>query len=208
MERLNSEYCEALKNEIRDVNCDSKIIKENLITLGKNIGEKIYEKYFLDNKSITTPLGISINGRYPLYKQIIIVSTSDDYELFGNGIAQVFRNSKQGKIDFGGVHGFDALKSPFRSITLPDAQNVDTVIIAKSVLATGCTAISLIRKVMEKYWPDNIIVASIFYSEAGYAELMNQSKTKDVFVIGNPDELLDNGLLSPGMGNLDERIKN
>lgn len=207
MERLNSEYCEALKNEIRDVSCDSEKIKENLINLGRNLGEKIYEKYFLDNKNITTPLGISISGRYPLYKQIIVVSTSDDYELFGNGIAQVFRNSKRGKIDFGGVHGFDALQSPFRSITLPDAQNVDTVIIAKSVLATGCTAISLIRKVMEKYWPDNIIVASIFYSEAGYEELMNQSKTKDVFVIGNPDELLDNGLLTPGMGNLDERIK-
>jgi len=52
-------------------------------------------------------------------------------------------------MDFGGLRGPEALTSQIRAIDLPEikrGQFVETLIIAKSVLATGCTAIHLVTR--------------------------------------------------------------
>ena len=98
-----------------------------------------------------TRSGSMLTGNQRSEELTVVVSSLDDYEYFGFGIAKSLANVKRGYIDFEGRRGIEALTHQVRSITLPDANNVKTVIIAKSVLATGCTAISLARKAMEKY---------------------------------------------------------
>ena len=94
-------------------------------------------------------------------------------------------------------------------MSLPEPRKefpTDSVIIAKSVLATGCTAISLTRKAVEMYNPRNVIIASIFYSDIGIAEMLNEISTAQIFTFGKADSLDENGMLIPGVGNLDQRL--
>lgn len=139
-----------------------------------------------------------------------MISTRDDYYNFGKGIAQNFENPLRGYMDFGGLRGLEALSGPYLAIELPNVssgRNVDNLIIAKSVLASGCTAIALAQKAIEKYRPKNIIIASIFYSEVGIREVLRDIyPTPSIIVVGEPDELNADGFLSPGVGNLDERM--
>jgi uracil phosphoribosyltransferase len=50
-------------------------------------------------------------------------------------------------------------------------------------------------------------LVSIFYSNAGIAELRESFPNAYIFVVGEPDNLTDDGLLVPGVGLLDERIR-
>lgn len=62
------------------------------------------------------------------------------------------------------VRGKDALSVPVRSVVLPDilmGKQLD-IVIAKAVIATGCTAISLVKKAYEKYMPKVIIITVLF----------------------------------------------
>lgn len=206
METIRNNYAEAVRNQIRDESEGSSTIKKNLTTLGEIVGARIAEKYFLTEKTITTPMGEVYTGPLLCLDRVVIVSTRDDFMFFANGLAKTFKNVSTGFIDFGGIRGHEALSSPLRSITLPDIENVDTVIIAKSVLATGCTAITLARKALEKYWPKRLIIASVFYSIQGTNEVQKECKIDDIFVIGEPEELRQDGMLIPGFGDLDKRI--
>ena len=206
MEIIRDNYSEALRNEIRNNNSNSELLKSNLIKLGKQIGEKITKKYYLDKKDFVTPMGFSVTDIYPNYDKIAVVSTKDDYEFFGKGISDVFPNVVQGQMDFGGNRGLKALSSPLRSVTLPDAHKINTLIIAKSVLATGCTAITLTEKSIQKYWPERVIVSAIFYTKQGVIELSEKFKSIEIIVIGDPDNLDRDGYLIPGVGDLDKRV--
>ena len=205
---IKNKYAEAIRNRIRDKNTPSTILKKSLEVLGNIVGQEIAMKYFLEEKTVNTPTGFDFTGDQLSSEQIVIVSTLDDYGCFGKGIADSFLNVKRGYLDFAGIRGPEALTSPLRSITLPDINNndVDTLIIAKSVLATGCTAISLTRKAIEKYWPQRLIIATVFYSIKGYSEVQSTCKTATIFTIGQPEELRSDGILIPGFGDLDKRL--
>ena len=86
--------------------------------------------------------------------------------------------------------------------------NVDSVIIAKAVLATGCTAIVLAKRAIEQYNPKELIIATAFHSKEGVAELKEVFPQAKLILLGKPDILeKSNGFLMPGVGNLDERIR-
>lgn len=206
MVNIEDKYAVAIRNEIRNKEADSIILKNNLRILGRLVGQKISEKYTMTEKTVETPTGITFRGSFINLDTVVVVSTFDDFECFGFGIAEIFPNVKRGYIDFGGKRGVDALTCSFRSITLPEVSDVNTVIIAKSVLATGCTAITLTQKALEKYLPKNLVVASVFYSERGYKDIQTKFKMSEIFTIGEPEELREDGILIPGFGDLDKRL--
>lgn len=206
MEIISNDYAIALRNQIRDADTDSNTLKHLLVTLGNGIGQKIIEKYFLEERIIVTPMGEKHSGYHISNKKIVVVSTKDDYKYFGNGVASVFQNVSRGFMDFAGVRGKDAFTCPLREINLPDKNDVDAVVIAKSVLATGCTAITLAKRSVEKYNPEYLFIASVFYSEEGVQDIEKKCRCSKVFVIGEPDQLRYDGMLVPGFGDLDKRL--
>lgn len=196
----------ALKNSVRDVNITSDTLKDNLYVLGDFVGKAIIEQFFIEERTIKTSLGETVKGECISSKAVAVISTKDDYRYFGEGVSKVFPNVVRGYIDFAGERGKAALTCPLREITLPDKEDVEAVIVAKSVLATGCTAITLAKRAVEKYNPKYLIVASTFYSEQGIEDLEKSCRHVEIFTIGNCDELREDGMLTPGIGNLDERL--
>ena len=205
---INSSYCESLKNVVRNNDSTSDDLKKAIIELGEELAKKIIEKFYLTNREIITPMERSINGLYFNYPRTVILTTKDDMNSLGIGLERKIKNSLRGYMDFEGRRGLQALTAPIRSLELPDSQNTPVVnlIIGKAVLATGCTAISLTKTAIRKYMPHNIIIVSIFYSEQGVIEIFEELPNINLFLVGKPDFLNQNGMLEPGIGNLDKRI--
>lgn len=208
---IGDDYLRVLETQIRDKNTNKKELRNSLYLFGYNLGVKICAENFLISTNVFTPMehtyqGTKIDNSY----NNIIVSTKDDYSYFAAGISKAIGCTYTGYIDFNGARGESTYTEPIRSIELPDILNgkpVKSIIIAKSVIATGCTAISLAKKALEKYVPKSLIIVSAFYSQTGIEELNFELPNADIYVGTAPDSIDQDGMLLPGVGNIDIRIK-
>lgn len=210
IKRLDSSYSESHKSVIRDSRSKQVELKESVRTLREELGKKIITDYFLVRESITTPMNIQLDDIWlPRVPLCAVITTKDDFSFLGIGLSSVLSNSISGYMDFNGQRGVQALNAEIRHMELPEpkGQSVNTLIIAKAVLATGCTAIHLTKKAMSKYMPRKIIITSVFYSQNALVELNYEIPNSDIIVVGDPDMLDDDGMLVPGIGNLDNRLQ-
>jgi uracil phosphoribosyltransferase len=211
MKVINAEsYEKLLLTLIRDKTTKTENLREAMVSIGRIMGQKIYGDHFTENIEVETPLHQSYSGVVVKLATVVILSTRDDADYFATGIASVFDGSLRGYMDFGGARGPAALSAPVQAVNLPappTGQTVNVVIIAKSVLATGCTAVSLANKALEYYRPEKLFVASTFYSQRGIDEINQQIYPRpEIYVFGEPDGLNSEGMLYPGVGNLDKRL--
>jgi site-specific DNA recombinase len=134
--------------------------------------------------------------------------TAADLELFGRVLAESLEPVLVGFMDFEGRCGLEALEAPVREVELPATRGrkVANLVIAKSVLATGCTAISLTQTALNAYQPDRILIASLFYSITGINELTAEFPSAEDLVLGEADRLDSNGMLHPGIGLNENRV--
>ncbi len=212
IEKINLGYkMQLLETTIRDKETPTEKLRESLYKLGQIMGAEILGQCTLSPKNIITPLLSPFSG-FQQQKDTgisIIISTKDDYQYFATGIAEGFQSTYQGYLDFGDVRGENIFSSPLRALELPEIlseQPIKRVIIAKSVIASGCTAISLARTTLSKYFPEELIIVAPFYSQKGIDELQTELKNAKIYVAFGPDNLNENGLLVPGIGNIDKRI--
>lgn len=207
--KINTPYVLSLANLIRDRNTGSDELKQYLQELGEEISKEIVSRFYLKNKKIITPLNHEYKGVVQELPMAIIITTKDDMEHIGYGMSKLFKNSKMGYMNFEGRRGQDSLCTPVREIVFPDLkqERVDALIIAKSVLATGCTAISLTKSALNQYMPDRLFIITIFYSTRGLHDIKKEFPNAYIFIVGESDDLNENGLLVPGIGLLEERLK-
>lgn len=211
MKIINNPIIEVMKTAIRDTNTNTTDLQNTLQMLGRDIASSILGDLFVEPCTVITPLNETANGFHILSQKAIIISTRDEFNYFAQGLYDVlnryFRHECQrGYIDFAGDRGTSTLSSSIRAIDLPNLSSVDTVIVAKSVLATGCTAITLLQNAIEHYHPTNIVVASVFYSNQGISELESTMPNCNIYVTGEPDSINANNLLVPGVGILEQRL--
>ncbi|MEC2077634.1 uracil phosphoribosyltransferase [Metabacillus fastidiosus] len=207
---IEDKYSLALQTKIRSRNTDKEDLRGALIKLGQKIGVDIVSDNMLKETEVSTPMNQIFQGYSFCNSVNLVYSTKDDYEFFAKGISLAISNPMQGYFDFQGVRGLDALTQPVRAASHPPIKPgtiVDTVVIAKAVLATGCTAISLAKNIMSKFQPKNLIIASAFYSQIGIRELFAEiPNIKFIYTVGTADTLNEDGMLIPGVGNLDSRL--
>lgn len=208
---LKDPYITALLTEIRDEQTSKETLRKRLSYIGRRIGELIIGDGLVLEKTVTTPLGLPYTGLCLSKTTTLIVSTRDDYHYYANGIASCFSKPYRGFMDFDRVRGPEALKCKRRAIEFPTVKPgevVDTLIIAKSILATGCTAISLTHSAIARFLPKRVIIAAVFYSEDAIQEVLAEiPNVENIYICGEPDLLNADGLLVPGVGNLDARIR-
>lgn len=208
---IKNKYIPVLETKIRDTNTTGEELKKSLIELGTIVGQEICADNILSGVIVNTPMEATYSGvKVDESKEYVVISTKDEYEYFANGIARQLNGCNRGYMEFSGNRKEDEFCAPIRSIDLPEIKTgkpVEYIIIAKSVLATGCTAISLAKKAIEKYMPNGIIIASAFYNERGVLELKKELPHAKIYVCTDPDEINADGMLLPGIGNLELRLK-
>jgi uracil phosphoribosyltransferase len=207
VEKISSDDAEPLLSVVRNQASDPQKIRESLRKLGEIAGMRVARKWFSTKREFMTPMQQSYSGVILDAVNVCVVSTSDEFGVFGAGVASCFVGCLRGQLDFHGRRGMDALRGPVDSYTLPEKRGaVDAVIVAKSVLATGCTAIRLLSDAQQEYTPKTLIIATIFYSERGIREVHEKYPHVQIVTFGEPDSLNEEGMLVPGVGNIDQRM--
>jgi len=214
MERVvkikESKFMQSLTTLVRNKETDSNDLQNLLFEIGRIIGAEIVGEEFTKIDNITTPMNNPFIGLSVTYKNIMIIGTRDDFEFFLKGLAKMFPNADIGYMDFNGQRGVETYTAGIRSLVIPETPQgtlFDALIIAKSVLATGCTAVSLAKEAIAQLMPIKIIIASCFYSDRAIKEVHDQLPLAKLYLLGEPDTLNDDGMLVPGVGNIDERMK-
>lgn len=193
---------------VRNRDSEPEDIRKALRILGQEMGKQILSARFLVPVTVTTPMNDHVETLALAAHTSIVITTKFDLETFGQALSVTLNSTKVGYMNFEGRRGIEALSAPVREIELPEVRNgvVDAIVIAKSCLATGCTAVSLAKTAIQEYSPGEIIVAAVFYSMHGLREFEDAFPHSQIFIVGDPDEMDDNGLLHPGIGLLEERI--
>jgi site-specific recombinase XerD len=120
-------------------------------------------------------MGESMQGQLAVLPRTVVVTTKDDFQHFGRGLASAVGAITLGSMDFGTDRGIAALNTNERSIHMPDIRgHADLVVVAKAIIATGCTAITLTKAAMNKYKTKDLIVVSAFHSREGIRELVDE----------------------------------
>lgn len=202
----DSEIVERLKNTIRDDNAPVEVIRGSINSLAHIAAQEMH-KIDVSKASFVTPMGAKIEGEMLSYPSRIVITTREDRDTMGEPLSIAFGSCGLGFMDFEGRRALEALNQPVRHIEFPKNKSpVDTLIIAKVVLATGCTAISLTKAAINYYGSTRLFIVSLFYSEQGLSDLRVEFPSADIFLIGKPDRIRSDGMLVPGVGNLDERV--
>ncbi|EHR79818.1 hypothetical protein OCC_02084 [Thermococcus litoralis DSM 5473] len=197
------------KNKIRDRTLNGEPLQKLLRVLGVLAGAKILSQLFAEDITLITPLSATYTGKtYRSDLTAVIITNKDDYEALGEGLSEVFPISYRGYLDLERIYGKSGFTSKVRGAILPDVPTeVDILIIAKSVLASGCSLIALTKNALAKYNPRITVIIAIFYSKEGLNELIRELPNTYLFVIGDADKLREDGMLVPGVGMIDERLK-
>lgn len=200
-----------LETTIRNKETAVEELRQALLDLGRIMGDEILGQCNLSSKSIVTPLRSIFSGvqSKPDDGITIVISTKDDYAYFAKGIAEGCSSVYHGYIDFDGARGEAVYSSPYRSMDLPEIKSmlsVKRVIVAKSVIASGCTAITLAKKAVSNYCPEELVIVAPFYSQQGVDELQAELRNAKIYVAFGPDELNSDGMLVPGVGDIDARL--
>jgi len=212
MQQILSGYkMKLLETTIRNKETSVEELRQALLDLGRIMGDEILGQCNLSSKSIMTPLLSIFSGVQSKLDDgiTVVISTKDDYAYFAKGIAEGCSSVYHGYIDFDGARGEAVYSSPYRSMNLPEIKStmsVKRIIVAKSVVASGCTAITLAKTAITKYYPEELVIAAPFYSQQGIDELQSELRNAKIYVAFGPDELNSDGMLIPGVGNIDTRL--
>lgn len=199
--KLSSNYATLQAGVIRNRESTSDEIRVALTRLGEEIGRSIVSVCHVKAASITTRLNDALETIVLDKALSVVITTKTDMPTFGRAIASVMNPCVQGSMNFEGRRGLAALNAPIRGMDLPElgSRQVESVVIGKSILATGCTAISLTKSAMQEYSPMKVIIAAVFYSLSGLSEVQHVFPNSVIFVVGEPIPLNDDGTLAIGL---------
>lgn len=205
--RITSPYCKYLTGIVRDRNSTPDQVRHALSQLGTELGRHVLEAHHLQPTMVTTPVNDEVEILSLTNDTTLIVTTKGDFGSFGTAAAVMLSPARIGYMNFEGRRGLQALNTPIRELDIPDVGNhVKTLVVAKSTLATGCTAISLTKTAVEEVVPELLVIITVFHSLEGLQELRDEFPDAIIYCIGEPDALDENGMLHPGIGVLEERI--
>lgn len=202
----NNNLYKILVSKFRSLDITGDSLVQVYRKLGRVFGVFLSNHFMLESTLIKTPTGAEYSGSKLDIGNILFVSTFEDNDLFAQQIGSFYENAVYAKLDVDRkAKGWEA---SIVKVDLPDVNNIDTVIFCKSVLATGCTAKTILNEIVQHYNVSNIIVTSILGSQEAIDELSNEFKYLNIKYLVGEIDLLDSetGLLMPGVGQIEERL--
>lgn len=199
----------SLITKFRDKTCNCDELKIVYRNLGSIFAIKLSEYIKFNNITIVTPLEKTyIGSECDVNNELLFVSTFEDNENFAKVIGDFYGAKEYAKLDVDRVEkGWSA---SLINCELPtDISNIKTIIFCKSVLATGCTAKTIIKKICEVCNPESIVILALISSSEAIKELQEEYRFLNIkFLIGQIDSLdVETGLLVPGVGMIENRLK-
>jgi uracil phosphoribosyltransferase len=204
----SSQFLRFLITQARAHETNATEFRELLRKIGLFFGYEIANMLEYEEVNVTTPMNADHHG-VRLCNNVVVVSSFEDADYFAAGIRDVFPLALVGKIDALRTYAEGRWRAPIQKAELPkEVPPESAVVIAKAILASGCTAISLIGKTLEIVKPKSMIVAAIIAHQDACHEIANEYPYVSMeFMIGEMDPVLDEkGYVIPGIGNISDRL--
>lgn len=207
--KLNlKEPYKSLLTRVRNEDLYGHDLKETLKKVSSVFVEELASLLEFQEKTVSTPMGREFRGSQCKSDDILIVSTFEDNEIMATEIGSFFGNVSYGKLE--AVRKKDETCGWSASVHYTefpkDIKNVNTVIFCKTVLATGCTAKSIIKATCELVRPTKIVILSVIGSNQAVEEISEEFGWINIdFVFADIDEVKD-GMLIPGVGDIEKRL--
>lgn len=209
LRKLEGTYFEAYKNQVRDVQAPAQSLPPALVRLGRQVAQAIMQDALGDapQVQVRTPMGQTVTGPVPRLPHTLVLTTKQERSYLGKPIQEELGALYVGYLDFGNLRGPEVLDAAPTEAAWPAVgTRVGLLVIAKSVLASGCTALALARRAIDRFQPAQVVIASIFYSNEGVAEMQVELPNAKLYVLGEADRLTRDGMLEPGVGLIEERL--
>lgn len=209
LHKLEGTYFEAYKNQVRDVQAPAQSLPPALVKLGRQVAQAIMQDALGDAPQVQmqTPMGQTVTGPVPCLPHTLVLTTKQERSYLGEPIRQELGALHAGYLAFGNLRGPEVLNAAPTEAAWPAVgTRVELLVIAKSVLASGCTALALARRAIDRFQPARVVIASIFYSNEGVAEMQVELPNAKVYVLGEADRLTRDGMLEPGVGLIEQRL--
>lgn len=209
LRKLEGTYFEAYKNQVRDVRAPAHSLPPSLARLGRQVAQAIMSDALGEapQVEVQTPMGQTVTSPVPRLPHTLVLTTRQERSYLGEPIRQELGALHAGYLVFGNLRGPEVLAAAPTEAAWPAVgTRVELLVIAKSVLASGCTALALARRAIDRFQPAQVVIASIFYSNEGVAEMQAELPNARVYVLGEPDRLTRDGMLEPGVGLIEQRL--
>lgn len=209
LHKLEGTYFEAYKNQVRDVQAPAENLPPALAKLGRQVAQAIMRDALngAPQVQILTPQGQSVASPIPRLPNTLVLTTKQERSYLGASIKDELGALHAGYLAFGSLRGPAVLDATPTEAAWPKVgTRIELLVIAKSVLASGCTALALARRAIDRFQPAQVVIASIFYSEEGVTEMLADLPNVNVYVLGEADRLTQDGMLEPGIGLIEERL--
>ncbi|WP_097028576.1 uracil phosphoribosyltransferase [Clostridium peptidivorans] len=199
---------QSLITKFRDKSYCGEELKKIYKNLGSIFALELASCIKFEEFNIVTPLNKEYTGTRCVDNNLLFVSTFEDNEIFAKTIGDFYEVQKYAMLNVDRAeNGWEA---SVVSAELPkNIGDVKTIVFCKSVLATGCTAKSILKKISELCNPESIIVISIISSNEAIKELRDKYRYLNInFLVGEIDTLdAKSGVLLPGLGMIENRLK-
>lgn len=201
-------YLSSLITRARDRHTPPAEFRSLLRRLGLLFGFEIANLIDNIDLEVTTPMLAHYRGLQQA-ESVLLVSSFEDADFFAAGIADVFTRVHLGRIDAPRKYMGGKWHAPIQHADLPDdIPPKCAAVVAKTILASGCTATALLGEVLRVTKPTHVIVAAIISHQHACQEVATEYPCIPIeFVIGEIDPLLDDrGFVVPGLGSVTERL--
>lgn len=142
-------------------------------------------------------------------KSIMVCCTSEDADFYANGVVRALAGKQVTKAIFWhkeySVNGMNM--APISMSYIEPNEDCDTVIIAKSIMRSGCVARTELLRILEKLSPSTVCIMSpVWYKDAFdniRLEIESRKNYENLIISWlAEDSILDEGIVYPGIGGM------
>ena len=199
-------------SKIRDVETEQVAFRKGLVKLGRICGYEIIDGAMdTEYVAIETPMAETTGERVKGLDDVVIINVLRAATPFVEGLLKAFPRAKQGVISAGrdeeaGMNEDGEFPITVDYVKLPEIREMDTVIVADPMLATGSTMCTVLDHVTdEQPDPEDLFVLSAVSAPDGLLRVGDAVPEADLLTVAIDDHLDENGFIVPGLGDAGDR---
>lgn len=199
---LNNSVLLHYLSEIRNINIqnDSLRFRKNIERIGEIMAYEISKTLDFQSNTTQTPLGVK--NSFEVSESLVIASVLRAGLPMHQGFLNIFDHAESAFFAAFRKHinNSDDFEIELSYEAIPDLQN-KTLLLVDPMLATGQSLCKVYEKIIEKYQPKKVILASIIAAPEGIEYLQNNiNQDITLWVASIDNQLNDKKYIVPGLG--------
>jgi uracil phosphoribosyltransferase len=212
LHRIENRYAQEILTTLRDRETDRVKFRWGLTRLGMVIGVEIADTMDYSRVEVETPLGVNAGGvSITDASHVVVISILRAAMPFVEGLLDVFPEARLGVVSVSRVEDehltpeYD-FKIDMPYMRIPTINSSDTLIVADPMLASGSTQIAVLDRLLKRWKPKRVIVASVLAAPLGLEKVKAHHPGVEVFTFSIDDGLDGRGYIVPGLGDAGDRV--